>query len=79
MFIMSDEKVSHSISMGASKLSWDMIDKRADSIGFTNRSGYIQYLCERDIYRSRLDYTMLFDLLILASLSVIILILIFLR
>jgi len=46
---------AHSISMAASKLSWEDVDKRARSIGFNGRSQYIQYLVEKDINRSRID------------------------
>jgi len=45
----------HSISMGGSELSWDDVDQRAHKLGFKERSRYIQYLVEKDIFKSKLN------------------------
>jgi len=43
------------ISLQASDLTWDDVDSHARSIGFKDRSRYIQYLAEKDIHKSKRD------------------------
>ena len=64
------------ISLSASEISWDDADRRAKSIGFKERSKYIQFLIERDIHKNRHDYKQILViilLLILAMMSLVIL------
>jgi len=49
------ESDTHTISMAASDLSWSEIDKRAKGLGFKSRSSYLQYLSEKDIYKSNME------------------------
>jgi len=67
-----------SISLDGSELIWDDIDRRACSIGFDNRSQYIRYLCERDIFMGRLSKhkELLLYLTILLGFSIIIVLII---
>ena len=75
---MSD---THTVSMDASELSWDDADERGKKIGFKDRSKYIQYLIEKDIYKGKFDkLRSVIDLLImLIGFSIIILILLVVR
>jgi len=63
------------ISLDASDITWDEVDKRTHNIGFNNRSQYIQYLVERDMHHKRLGDVRLIEvssLLLLAVLTVIV-------
>jgi len=67
------------ISLLASELSWDDVDKRAMNIGFKERSRYIQYLIEKDINKTKISFNQILTvilLLILAMLSLVILLVI---
>lgn len=59
----------HSISMLGSKLTWDEVDKHLQSIGFKERSKYIQYLVEKDIYRTKQDFKQILVIVILLLLA----------
>jgi len=66
---------THTISMGASQLSWDDIDNRAKEIGFKTRSSYIQYLAEKDIYKSKMDKRDIFIIIMFIEMSMLTLLL----
>ena len=59
----------HSISMSGSKLSWDDVDKHSKSVGFRERSKYIQYLVEKDIYKTKHDFKQTFVIILLLMLA----------
>ena len=59
------------ISLSASKLSWDDVDRHAHSIGFKERSRYIQYLVEKDIFKHKIDFKTNFMIVILLILAII--------
>jgi len=61
--------------MDASELSWADVDQRAKSIGFKDRSKYIQYLVEKDISRSKYELSLIFKIIVLLELSAILMIL----
>jgi len=66
----------HSISMAGSELNWEDVDKHSQSKGFKERSRYIQYLVEKDIYKTKRNYIqtlMIVLLLLLAMMSLAIL------
>jgi len=67
---------THTISMAASKLSWEDVDKRVKSIGFNNRSQYIQYLVEKDLEKKRFENIRITEVMLLIMMSVIILMLV---
>ena len=60
----------HSISMAGSDLSWEDVDRRAHSIGFKERSRYIQYLAEKDIHKSKHDFKQIFLVVMLLLLAI---------
>lgn len=64
---------THTISMAGSKLDWDDVDKRAKSIGFRERSKYIQYLAERDIEHKRFENIRITEVLLLLGMALIVL------
>lgn len=57
------------ISLLASKFSWDDVDRHLESIGFKERSKYIQYLVEKDIYKTKHNHgqTLVIVLLIILA------------
>jgi len=57
------------ISLQASKITWNDVDKRAESTGFKDRSRYIQYLVEKDIYKSKHDYNQILIIVLLLLLA----------
>ena len=65
------ETDTHTISMAASKLSWNEIDKRANNLGFKNRSSYIQYLTEKDIYKNKIEKTNILIIVMFLEMSMI--------
>jgi len=67
---------THTISMDASKLSWEDVDKRARSIGFKKRSQYIQYLVEKDIERKRFENIKITEIMMLIMMAAILLMLV---
>jgi len=67
---------SHSISMDGSVLSWSDADKRAKSIGFQDRSKYIQFLIEKDIFRGKLWNKERLTFVLLIEMTVILLLLV---
>jgi len=64
------------ISMDASKLSWEDVDKRVKQIGFNNRSQYIQYLVEKDIERKRFENVKITEIMMLIMMATILLMLV---
>lgn len=60
---------THTISMAGSHLTWDDVDNHANSVGFKERSKYIQYLVEKDIFKTKRDLkqTMMIIMLLLLS------------
>jgi len=66
----------HSISMAASKLSWEDVDKRVKQIGFNNRSQYIQYLVEKDIEKKRFENVKITEIMMLMMMAAILLMLV---
>jgi len=64
------------ISMAGSKLGWEDVDHRAKSIGFRERSKYIQYLVERDIEHSRFENIRIMEVTSLLLMVMILLVLI---
>lgn len=57
------------ISLQASKISWNDVDKHATSVGFKDRSRYIQYLVEKDIFKTKHDYKQTFVIVLLLLLA----------
>jgi len=57
------------ISLQASEISWDDVDLKARNTGFKDRSRYIQYLVEKDIFKSKHDFTHIFTIVILLILA----------
>jgi len=65
---MQDE--GRTISLSASELSWDDVDQHATSKGFKERSRYIQYLVEKDIYKTKHNYKEILVITLLLLLSI---------
>ena len=59
----------HSISMSSSKLDWDDVDKHSKSVGFRERSKYIQYLVEKDIFKTKHDFKQILVIVLLLLLA----------
>lgn len=68
-----------SISLAASQVSWDDVDIRSKNLGFNDRSSYIQYLIERDIFRKRMRDIRFTEVMMLLGLALCMVLIIVLR
>lgn len=73
---MSETKT---ISLNASDFSWDDVDTRANTLGFKERSKYIQYLVTKDIVHRRFENVRIAEILMLLGLALIIILIIAMR
>lgn len=66
----------HSISISGSKLTWDDVDRYAKSVGFKERSKFVQYCLEKEIYKSKIrfkDILVIINLLLMAMIMIVLL------
>lgn len=66
---------THTISMDSSILNWDQVDNYSKNKGFKNRSQFVQYCIEKQIYKTKLKDRDIFGVLTLIGMGVIILLL----
>jgi len=72
-FFAMSENISdvHTISMASSEISWNDVDDYWKSIGFKDRSKYVQYLIEKDMYRTKRDFKSSFIIILLLFLAMV--------
>ena len=68
-----------SISLAASQVSWDDVDSRSKNLGFNDRSSYIQYLIERDIFRKRMRDIRFTEIMMILGLALCMVLIVVLR
>jgi len=61
--------------MDSSNLNWDQIDSYSKGKGFKNRSQFVQYCIEKQIYKTKLQDRDIIGILTLVGMGIIILLL----